>query len=107
LTKRNFFISNRCHIALLFQQCKRGQLEVQFCIPDDKGLFRLLLGRREEIEGVAGVSYDWEELPGKKASCAAITRDGVSLGDDAPWPDQFSWLLDQMLRMRRAFVPCL
>lgn len=98
----NFAIgSSACHLAV-DQIRKYGQLIVELYIDDDKDLFHALHGKKDAIEADSGLSFDWRELPQRKASRIVIEK-SVDLDDKSTWEDQFDWAADALLRMREAF----
>lgn len=98
----NFSIgSSACHITVSQIQ-KRNELDVELHISEDKELFRSLLSYKNEIEVSAGLNFDWRELPEHKASRIVIEKN-VTLGDKSQWNEQFDWLIEVMLKMKKAF----
>ena len=95
--------SSACHFAVLQLQ-KRRKLGVELYINENKELFHNLYQMKDEIESSTGLSFDWRELPNRKASRIIISKD-VSFDDRTQWPEQFDWLIDVMLKMKRAFKP--
>lgn len=93
--------SSACHIAVS-QLRKNEELIVELYIDEDKDLFRSLLEHKNEIEAEAGLSFDWRELPDRKASRILIKK-GVAFEDKDKWNVQFDWLMDVMMKMKKAF----
>ena len=87
-------------IILRLQQ--QSQVGVELYINDDKELFRSLYERKAEIEADVGAELDWRELPEKKASRILIKRD-ANLTDEQEWPQQFDWVMDKLVKMKKAF----
>ena len=75
---------------------------VELYIDDDKELFHSLHEKKDAIEADSGLSFDWRELPQRKASRIVIEK-SVDLDDKDTWVDQFDWAADTLLRMRKAF----
>jgi hypothetical protein len=71
-------------------------------INDDKELFRSLFLHKDEIELVMGVTLDWRELPERKASRIIIEKE-VILDDRAAWSQQFDYIMDICMKMKKAF----
>ncbi len=70
----NFSIgSSACHIAVSQIQ-KRDELDVELYINEDKELFHSLLQHKERIENEIGLTFDWRELPERKASRIIIEK---------------------------------
>ena len=98
----NFSVgSSACNIAVSQIQ-KRNELVVELYISEDKDLFHSLLDNREAIESDAVLTFDWRELPERKASRIVIEK-SVTFGDKNQWNEQFDWLIDIMLKMKKAF----
>ena len=97
----NFSVgSSACHIAVSQIQ-KRDELDVELYISEDKELFHSLFSNKDEIEANAGLNFDWRELPERKASRIVIEKK-VTFGDKK-WNAQFDWIIDVMLKMKKAF----
>lgn len=71
-------------------------------INEDKELFNSLLQHKDDIEATVGFSFDWRELPEKKASRIVVQK-SATLGNQAKWSEQFDWLIEVMLKMKAAF----
>lgn len=97
--------SSSCHISVA-QIRKRNELRVELYIPDDKDLFRSFLGNKEAVESDAELLFEWYELPERKASSIAIKK-SVNFDDKDQWNNQFDWLIDVMIKMKRAFTKYL
>ena len=98
----NFSIgSSACHIAVSQIQ-KRDELDVELYISDDPDLYNSLIDNKEDIESVSGLSFDWRELPDRKAS-RIVLKKSVQFGNKNSWESQFEWLVDVMVKMKTAF----
>lgn len=98
----NFSVgSSACHIAVSQIQ-KRDELVVELYINEDKELFNSLLQNKDDIEATAGFSFDWRELPEKKASRIVVQK-SAALSNKSKWSEQFEWLVDVMLKMKAGF----
>lgn len=98
----NFSVgSSACHIAVSQIQ-KRDELVVELYINEDKELFNSLLQHKDDIEATAGFSFDWRELPEKKASRIVVQKSAI-LSNQSKWSGQFDWLMEVMLKMKVAF----
>lgn len=98
----NFSIgSSACHIAVS-QILKRNELDVELYIDEDKELFHSLLDNKKEIEKDAGITFDWRELPERKASRILIAKT-VDFNDKNQQSEQFDWLINVMLKMKKSF----
>lgn len=93
--------SSACHISL--NQIRKDDLTVvEWYISDDKTLFNRFLSHKEEIENEMEMNLDWRELPEKKASRILITHSADFQNRDA-WSEQFEWMMDVALKMKKAF----
>ena len=98
----NFSIgSSDCHISVS-QIHTRDELVVELYIREDKALYNMLYGHKDDVEQTAGFPLDWRELPEKKASRILVTKN-AALPDQSKWTEQFDWIMDTMLKMKRAF----
>lgn len=98
----NFSIgSSACHIAVSQIQ-KRNELDVELYISEDKELFHTLFHNKDAIEADTGLTFDWRELPERKASRIIIKKD-VAFEDKDQWNMQFDWLIDVMINMKMSF----
>lgn len=93
--------SSACHIAVSQIQ-KRKAVDVELYINDDKELFKSLFAHKDEIEKNMEMELKWKELPERKASRILIEKT-VDLDDRATWPDQFDYIMDTCIKMKRAF----
>ncbi|MCI8886452.1 MAG: DUF4268 domain-containing protein [Hungatella sp.] len=93
--------SSACYI-MVSQIQRRNELDVELYISDDKDLFYSLRRNKDAIEADAGLTFDWRELLERKASRIVMEK-RVSLGDKEQWNMQFDWLMDVMIRMKKAF----
>lgn len=91
------------HISVNMIQ-KRNELESELFIWDDKDLFRHLEADKEAIESESGLSFIWNERPGKKAS-RIIASKTASFSDRNQWQEQFDWLINAVLKIKSSFSP--
>jgi hypothetical protein len=91
-----------CSMSILHLKSEKC-VGVEFYIHNDKDLFRSLLTQKDAIEAEVGFPLDWRELPDKKAS-RILVKKPVNLEDQSQWPAQFDWLMDAMVKIKRAFV---
>lgn len=75
---------------------------MELYINEDKDMFCSLLQNKDTIERECGFSFDWRELPERKASRIVLEK-SVSLADRSEWTSQFEWLIDVMLKMKAVF----
>lgn len=77
-------------------------VDVELYINDDKELFKSLFAHKDEIEKNMEMELEWKELPERKASRILIEKT-VDLDDRATWPEQFDYIMDTCIKMKRAF----
>ena len=98
----NFTIgSSACHISVAQIQ-KRDKLDVELYISDNSDVYNYLLENKADIELTSGLSFDWRELPGRKASRIVLEK-SVQFGNKDACKSQFEWLVDVMVKMKNAF----
>lgn len=93
--------SSGCGMSILRLQ-NDGHVAVEFYISDDKALFRSLYEEKDAIESETGFALDWRELPEKKASRILVEKE-VNLTEKSEWPAQFDWVMDTMIKIKKAF----
>ena len=98
----NYFIgSSECYISVS-QIRNRGVINVALYIPDSKQLYRDLLEQKEDIERTVNIPLSWYELPERKASKIIIER-VAEFESREKWKEQFNWIIDVMVKMKKAF----
>lgn len=93
--------SSACHIGVTQIQ-KRSAIGVELYINDDKELFKSLFAHKAAIESDMGMTLDWRELPGRKASRILLEKN-VQLSNREEWPEQFVYIMDVLLKMKKSF----
>jgi hypothetical protein len=78
-----------------------ASLEVQG--PPGKSWYYALLNQRAAIEAELGQPLEWEELPNRKVSRAALYRRNCDFQNEAEWAAQHEWLADSLNRLHRVF----
>lgn len=71
-------------------------------ITDDKELYQKVYSHKEDIEADMGMALDWRELPDKKASRILVIHE-ADFDNKDKWPEQFEWMMDAALKMKKAF----
>ena len=98
----NFSIgSSACHI-IVSQIKQRNELDVELYSSDDTELYNSLFENKTDIELTSGLSFDWRELPDRKASRIVLEK-SVQLENKNTWESQFEWLIDVMVKMKIIF----
>lgn len=93
--------SSRAHLSLTVNSVKK-RVGVELYINDDPALFQALASDREAIEAELGVSPEWRELPGKKASRIIALRPGDFRDLDAR-PELQRWMVETADTFARVF----
>jgi len=93
--------SSACHIGVTQIQ-KRSAIGVELYINDDKELFRSLFAYKTEIESDMGMALDWRELPERKASRILVEKN-VQLSNREDWSEQFVYIMEILLKMKKVF----
>lgn len=93
--------SSDCYISVT-QLVNRNEINVCLYIPNNMELYESLLANRESINKAADIPLSWCELPERKASKIIIERP-AELSDQSKWKEQFDWLADIMVKIKKAF----
>jgi hypothetical protein len=93
--------SSACHIGVS-QVIKRNAICIDMYINDDKDFFKELFSHKEDIEKSMEMTLDWRELPERKASRILIEKN-FELNNRDDWNNQFEYIMDVCLKMKKAF----
>lgn len=93
--------SSECYISVS-QIRNRDELNVALYIRNNEELYQSLKEHKDEIDMGAGIPLSWHALEGRKASKIIAVRT-AAFDDQSQWNGQFSWLMDTMLKIKRAF----
>ena len=93
--------SSACGISIN-QVRKDNLIVVEWYITDDKELYHKFYSHKTEIETGMGMELDWRELPEKKASRILISNH-ADFDDRNKWPEQFDWIMDVAMKLKKAF----
>lgn len=94
--------SSACHLAVNQIIKRGGELSVELYISEDKDLFHALYDHKGTIEEAFGHPLDWRELLDRKAS-RIIYTEKLNPEDRDKWADEFDWIVEHLLRMKKAF----
>lgn len=98
----NFSIGlSACRISVTQIQ-KRNKVGVELYINDDKELFKDLYSHKDEVKSAMGLALDWRILPERKASRIIVEKD-VKFDNQNAWPQQFGYIMDVCMKMKKAF----
>lgn len=98
----DFSIGSSACIIRLTQIRQRNELGAEIYIHNSKDLFHAFHANKDAIESETGLTFDWRELPDKKASRIVIVKQ-VSFDDESARAEQFDWLIDVMLKLKKTF----
>lgn len=99
-------ISN-CSIRV-WQTRKDNSIKIELRIHDNKELFNKLIKCKDDIEREIGFKFDWQELS-KKArkdgkTSRIITQKSVEFDNKEKWNEQFDWIIDTVIKMKKTFT---
>ena len=94
-----------CHIGVVFN-LQKNELRVELFIPDDRKLYFTLASQKKAIEAEAGLTFEWRDVGGRSSS-VRIENHSFDLSSEEERHQQFDWIIDVILRMRKAFVKYL
>ncbi len=80
---------------------RRNKIEVYLRVFDNMK-FKELVDNKDAIESEAGLNFDWQEESENKARRIIVAKQ-VSFDDEAARQEQFDWLIDVMLKMKKTF----
>ncbi len=69
-----------------------------------KAHFWLLHDQKAAIESEAGLTLQWEELPGKKESRISLRKPDTDPAKQGDWPSQHEWLRIQLDKLHQVFA---
>ena len=81
---------------------KRSSITIEFYIHQNDELFNRLHEKKMEIEQKLGFKMDWRPLPDRKASRILIEKQ-VDFDSKGTWPEQFDWIMDTCLKIKKVF----
>ena len=81
---------------------RRDKIEVYLRVFDSMK-FQELFDNKAAIEAEAGLNFDWQESSQNKARRIIVAKE-VSFDDEAARQEQFDWLIDIMLKMKKTFA---
>lgn len=70
-------------------------------ISRNKDFFHFLLSRKDEIEKEIGDKIEWVEA--SVASGTKIKKEVINLFDQNDWRDQFKWLYEKTILLKKVF----
>jgi hypothetical protein len=85
---------------------QKQRIGVKLVIPD-KSIFRALYAQRDAIEREIDGPLDWQCNSDGKKTRILLYKGGVNPANEAQWPEQHVWMLENLERFRATFVPRL
>jgi hypothetical protein len=87
-------------------QNRRVGCEIYMRGRNAKTAFKLLEGKKEQIETVTG-PLDWQELPTKQDCRIVLFKHDVDLRNRILWPDAYAWYKENGEKLYKAFSPVI
>lgn len=72
-------------------------------INNNKELFDEMLSKKQQIEDKTGLEFEWKRADNKKASRIIVKRK-ADVSDRKNWKEQFEWLMDVSVKIKKAFA---
>lgn len=95
--------SSKANLSMLVNT-RANVIAIEIYIGNSKETFDNCYAHKNEIETIVGAGLDWRRLDGKKAS-RIILESSADVSDPKARPEQFDWYIDNLSRMKKAFVP--
>lgn len=93
-----------CNIVI-WQTRKENIINLEIRVFDNKELFNRLKENKNDIEKEIGFEFEWKELPNKNNKVSRIiTKKTVEFDNKDKWPEQFDWIIDTAIKMKKTFV---
>lgn len=99
----DFAVGSSAYKLEVLQVRKNSEISVVWYIVNDKELFKKWHVAKDKIEKDMDMKLDWRELPNKKASRIIISKK-VDYNNKDERQEQFKWLMNVMLKMKKAFL---
>lgn len=84
---------------------KYVSVEFSFRGPPGKVWFEEMLAQKDEVEAKFGHPLSWQRLDGRKQSRIALYFENSDPTQEAEWPAQQAWVVDQLERFYGIFQP--
>ena len=95
-----------CHLVITQARQKKALSVSLYFNQTTKNYYRLQ-EKKNEIEQELQIKFEWNEMPDNKASIIRETKLDVDFDNHDKWPEQFSFIIDRLLRMRTTFLKYL
>lgn len=92
-----------CNIVI-WQTRKENIINLEIRVFDNKELFNRLKENKNDIEKEIGFELEWKELPNNNNKVSRIiTQKTVEFDNKDKWPEQFDWIIDTAIKMKKTF----
>lgn len=92
-----------CNIVI-WQTRKENIINLEIRVFDNKELFNRLKENKNDIEKEIGFALEWKELPNNNNKVSRIiTQKTVEFDNKDKWPEQFDWIIDTAIKMKKTF----
>ena len=81
----------------------KDTIQVQLYIPDNKELFDKLYNKKDDIEKEIEIKFHWQNHDDKKSSHITIERN-AEFDDREKWEEQFDWIMETAIKMKKTFT---
>lgn len=93
-----------CNIEV-WQTRKDNSIKIELRIYDNSELFDELHDKKADIEKEAEIKFDWQKLPkNNEKICRIITQKSVEFDNKEKWNEQFDWIIDTVIKMKKTFT---
>lgn len=93
-----------CNIEV-WQTRKDNSIKIELRIYDNSELFDELHDKKADIEKEAEIEFDWQKLPkNNEKICRIITQKSVEFDNKEKWNEQFDWIIDTVIKMKKTFT---
>ncbi len=94
--------TSNCHLEG-YTLKQKNELALSVYIRNNQEFFDYLYGYKDEIEKKANLSFEWMPMSEHKGSQIKITNRGFNLEDEATWEEQFKWISETAVKIKKAF----
>lgn len=95
---------SNCNIEV-WQTRKDNSIKIELRIYDNKELFDELFNYKENIESETGLEFEWQELPKNNEKISRIIiQKKVDFDNKEKWEEQFDWIIDTAIKMKKTFT---
>lgn len=97
--------SSDCNIVV-WQTRRDNNIKIELRIYDNKELFDKLFNDKDNIESESGLLFNWQGLPknNKKILCRIIVQKEVEFDNKEKWTEQFDWIMETAIKMKKTFT---